>query len=91
MWKGVCFALPLGELSNKAISDKVSAAPNKGSLIHPIAASLYVTVTVSYRLIITIDSWDHTAPTSEGLNDNNCWLNGMAPQDPEFLLLSYDP
>jgi hypothetical protein len=96
MWKGACFIPPVKDLSDRDFIDKVAAArgKNKNVVVHGTTSSVTVAaITVDYLPEFTITGWDHAANPlpNDGLNDNPCWPSTIAPQDPGFALLTFDP
>jgi hypothetical protein len=91
MWKGACFTPPLEELDDKDFIAKVIAAPNKRTIDQPLKTTTRASVTVPYLPVFTIDSWGQPASADDGLKENECWPDTMAPLDEGFALLSYDP
>jgi hypothetical protein len=93
MWKGVCFATPLDQLSIKEFQDKAALARNK-QVIHPgpTVTRTMVDVVVTQRPEFSI-KWTHDSnpPANAGLDLNPCWPSNRAAKDPGFALLTYDP
>jgi hypothetical protein len=97
MWKGACFAPVVKDLSNRDFIDKVAAAKaphNKNVVYHGTTKTVTVAaITVDYLPEFTITGWDHAANPlkNDGLDDNPCWPSKIAPKDPGFALLTFDP
>jgi hypothetical protein len=96
MWKGACFIPVVKDLSNREFIDRVASAKGANKKVIPEASTKTVTVaaiTVDYLPEFTITGWDHAANPlpNDGLNDNPCWPSRIAPQDPGFALLTFDP
>ncbi|RYO80140.1 hypothetical protein DL764_009933 [Monosporascus ibericus] len=93
LWKGVCFVPPVKELSDSEFERKFAAAPNKQHAIVSGVTQTYAHVTVGGRPEFSWGSWGHD-PNPEpdyGLWVNPCWPAAVAPMDPAFVLLTFDP
>ncbi|RYP13458.1 hypothetical protein DL766_009853 [Monosporascus sp. MC13-8B] len=93
LWKGVCFVPPIQELSDREFENKFAAAPNKQYAIVLGVTQTYAHVTVGGRPEFSWGRWGHD-PNPEpnyGLWVNPCWPAAVAPKDPAFVLLTFDP
>ena len=97
MWQGVCFYAPLKELSPQQIVDLADDnSKNFGrqrSVVNPTSTQYKVGITVAQQPEFTIAQWDHAGTAGsqdDGLSQNPCWPQAIAPLDPGFTLLSVD-
>jgi hypothetical protein len=100
MWRGVCFYAPMKELSPQAIvdlaNDNTKNFGRQPRVINPTSTEYEVGITVAQRPEFTIAQWDHAGNTGpggsldDGLSQNPCWPQKIAPEDPGFTLLSVD-
>lgn len=97
MWRGVCFHGPLKELSAQQIVDLANDnSKNFGrqqNIVKPTSTEYTVGITVAHQPEFTIAQWDHIGTLvtqDDGLSQNPCWPQAIAPEDPGFTLLSVD-
>jgi hypothetical protein len=97
MWKGACFQAPLNELSAQQIvdfaNDNTKNFGRKADRISPTLTEYQVGITVAQRPEFTIAQWDHAGTAGsqdDGLSENLCWPQAIAPLDPGFTILSID-
>lgn len=99
MWRGVCFYGPLKEMTPQQIVD--SANDNMinfgrhSNVVNPTVTQFTVGITVAQQPVFTIAQWDHAGngpggSQDDGLSQNPCWPQKIAPNDPGFTLLSVD-
>lgn len=94
-WKGACFIPPLegSRLSDAEFERRFNAANNKVNRNKRQVTQTFAEIEVDHRPEFSFGSWGHTghADRDDGLWDNPCWPNMLAPEDPGFCLLTFDP
>jgi hypothetical protein len=97
MWKGACFYGPLKELSSQEIvdlaNDNTKNFGRRSKAANPTVTDYTVGITVAQQPVFTIAQWDHAGNAGsqdDGLSQNPCWPQKIAPLDPGFTLLSVD-
>lgn len=97
MWRGACFYPPLNELSSQQIIDMANDNTKNFGLQSSVSQATHteykVGITVAQRPEFTIAQWDHAGAANsqdDGLSQNPCWPQKIAPLDPGFTLLSVD-
>jgi hypothetical protein len=97
MWKGACFMKPLKEISPQAIVDLANDnTKNFGRQVIPVKPTVTnyeVGITIALQPEFTIAQWNHVGAAGsqdDGLSQNTCWPQAIAPLDPGFTLLSVD-
>ncbi|OAA42196.1 glycoside hydrolase family 18 protein [Metarhizium rileyi] len=94
LWQGVCFRGPVEAISDTELVNLVRNAPAKQQ---KVIKDGHVTATLAEVTVTQRPQWqmafEHTASPlpNDGLNDNPCWPSKIAPQDPGFALLTFDP
>lgn len=97
MWKGSCFWPPLKKLSSQQIVDMANDnAKNFGRQVNVVKATqtdYEVGITVAQRPEFIIAQRNHTGialSEDDGLSQDPCWPQKIAPLDPGSTLLSVD-
>ncbi|KAG9520574.1 hypothetical protein KCV07_g4234, partial [Aureobasidium melanogenum] len=97
MWRGTCFYRPLNELSPQQIIDMAKDNTKnfglQSNVVQATQTDYTVGITVAQRPEFTIAQWDHAGAANsqdDGLSQNPCWPQKIAPLDPGFTLLSVD-
>jgi hypothetical protein len=97
MWKGACFHAPLNELSAQQIvdlaNDNTKNFGRRPSVVNPTSTDYKVGITVAQKPEFTIAQWNHAGTAGsqdDGLSQNPCWPQAIAPLDPGFTILSVD-
>ncbi|KAF5573899.1 glycoside hydrolase family 18 [Fusarium pseudoanthophilum] len=97
MWKGVCFASPLEDLSLKSFHDLVTGGTRgpMGQAGNTRSGQVAAVIQSRPRFEIAYEIDDPKVQTTpklkdDGLWDNACWPKHMAKTDPGFVLLSLD-
>jgi hypothetical protein len=98
MWRGACFMKPLKEISPQVIVDLANDnTKNFGRQVIPVkptSTNYKVGITVALQQPeFTIAQWNHAGAAGsqdDGLSQNPCWPQAIAPLDPGFTLLSVD-
>lgn len=98
LWKGACFNGPVQSLSDKALQDKVANAPAAEKKVAKAVVNgkdweqTFARVSVDTHPEFSM-TWGQSGnpPVEDGLRDNTCWPSGLAPKDPGFALLTFDP
>ncbi|KAK3986114.1 hypothetical protein QBC44DRAFT_373421 [Cladorrhinum sp. PSN332] len=94
MWKGACFGKPLAGMSDADFKDAFKHGAGQGGArtrtLKRDHEQTMAAATITQRPAFTITKFP-TAPTEAGLKENPCWPSGIAPADPGFALLTYDP
>jgi hypothetical protein len=90
-WRSVCFmpALDSAQLSDAEFERKFNAANNRVNRNKRGVTQTLAQIEVEHR-----PEWGHNAGTidrDDGLWDNPCWPNILAPEDPGFNLFTFDP
>lgn len=93
LWRGVCFAPIVKDLSNAELEKRVKAAAGKQIIKLPHKTQTVAEITVAAHPTFSFGSWGHNKNPlpNDGLNKNPCWPSKIAPQDPGFAILTYDP
>lgn len=94
MWKGTCFDLePLSDAAFAAAVNKAPASKKTRKISGKGVDQTYVAIDFQWRPEFSIGSWGHLSnpPRNDGLEDNQCWPQSAAKDDPTFVLLRYDP
>lgn len=91
MWNNICFKETLRSLSDSEFKARVKK--NSPTIKNPTAnhREYQGQVEANNRPYFTITSWDQPKAPNDGLELNPCWPSGLAPLDPGFALLDYDP
>lgn len=96
MWRGACFNPAVLRLNNVDFKNSVNGVTalkkttsNPRGGVEIVQAEVDVTVWPEF----TISSWGQqgNAPPDDGMSLNRCWPSGLAPLDPGFPLLTFDP
>ena len=97
MWRGVCFYGPLKQLSPQQIIDMANDNTKnfglQSSAPKATQTDYTVGITVAQKPEFTIAQWDHAGAAGsqdDGLSQNPCWPQKIAPLDPGFTLLKVD-
>ncbi|KAF2226558.1 hypothetical protein BDZ85DRAFT_316064 [Elsinoe ampelina] len=98
--RGKCFhpMFDTNAMSNDDFTKMVNAVPankrvtaqQKDDVKQHLTTQTFVAVTMSKRPQFYWSSYPQ-APANAGLNINRCWPSDLAPKDPGFALLTYDP
>ncbi|KHO00990.1 glycoside hydrolase family 18 protein [Metarhizium album ARSEF 1941] len=94
LWKGACFEGPVRSISDTDLVRRVRNAPaqKQSAVTNGQETVTYAEVTVAHR-----PEWGmkfaHAANPlpNDGLDENPCWPSKIAPRDPGFALLTFDP
>ena len=80
-------------LSDAEFERKFNAANNKVNRNKKGITQTFAQIEVDHRPEFSFGSWGHTgqADRDDGLWDNPCWPNMLAPDDPGFVLMTFDP
>lgn len=99
----ICFNPQMQEVKEGDFAGLLKAAAPAKTIDGPIVQNknggktrvdvTYFAATLDKRPEFTWAKWEHAAnpPVSDGLRDNPCWAKGLAPDDPGFALLTWDP
>ncbi|KAF2132617.1 carbohydrate-binding module family 24 protein [Dothidotthia symphoricarpi CBS 119687] len=94
-WKSTCFIPPLegSRLSDAEFARRFNAANNKVNRVKQMVTQTFAQIEVDHRPEFSFGSWGHTgqADRDDGLWDNPCWPNVLAPEDPGFCIMNFDP
>jgi len=97
MWRGACFFGPLKNMSPQEIvdlaDDNTKNFGRRSNVANPTETSYTVGITIAQQPVFTIAQWDHIGTLvtqDDGLSQNPCWPQAIAPLDPGFTLLSVD-
>lgn len=94
LWQGVCFEGPIRAMSDMDLVHRVRNAPAK---LQDVITDGYETTTYAEVTVTQRPQWqmefEHTRNPlpNDGLDDNPCWPSKIAPKDPGFALLTFDP
>ena len=94
-WKSICFQQLLegSRLSDSEFQRKFNAAGNKVNRVKKQVSQTFAEIEVDHRPEFSFGSWGHSGQgdRDDGLWDNPCWPNVLAPDDPGFCLFTFDP
>jgi hypothetical protein len=94
MWRRMCFSPVVQDMDKDAILKSVDAAATTRTVKKGATeTTTYAVITVDKHPEFTITAYEHTANPlqNDGLNDNPCWPSKIAPKDPGFAVLTWDP
>lgn len=91
MWNNMCFKDTLRSLSNNEFKARVKKNSPTIKNLNANHVEYEGWVEANDHPYFAIKDWEQTAAPNDGLELNPCWPKGLAPLDPGFAILDYDP
>jgi hypothetical protein len=93
-WKSICFMTPLqnAQMNDNEFRRRFNAAPSRTSRSQKGLTQILALLEVEHQPEFSFGSWGHSGQPArdDGLWDNPCWPQMLAPTDPGFALFTYD-
>lgn len=93
LWKGACFKgaiEPIDDTEIERLVKQKAGVPKRNGNTN----QYYVDITGPFHPSFSITNWQHHAvypnTRDDGLSENTCWPQKIAPKDPGFTLLTFD-
>jgi hypothetical protein len=95
-WRGACFKPVVADMSDTDFKNAMNRAPVAAKQVAIVRQDLIRTlaaVDVAVRPEFVWSEWDHAGnpPADDGMRDNPRWPSVIAPDDPGFAILTFDP